>query len=381
MKKITFLMLHLKHGGAEKQTITLMNHLVDFFQIEIISFYRFDGIPAYPIDDRIVIKYLINGGPNRDDFKNALNSKKIARIMKEGLKSIKILRKKKVLIRKAIEALDCDIAFATRLDFAFELSKYGSENILKITQEHNYITDQDYRKQVVKGLSKIDILVVMSDESARLYKQWLSDNSHIEIRIIPNMLDEMPQRTTTLNHHRIIAAGRFHPVKDFISLIDMFAILHQLNHQIELVLLGDGQQRLEIEKRIESYQLQSFVHLKGMVSLEEVEESYYQSDMFIMTSLHECFPMVLLEANASGLPSISFDIPAGPRELIQNGENGYLIQNRNIHEMAEKINELYENKEQMKLMSEKALARSKNYLPNTIMPLWLDLFDHKHINI
>ncbi len=49
------------------------------------------------------------------------------------------------------------------------------------------------------------------------------------------------------------------------------------------------------------------------------------SDIYVMTSLTECFPMVLLEASSVGLPLISFDVPVGPKAIIQNGENGYLI--------------------------------------------------------
>ena len=98
MKKIKILMLHLNHGGVEKQTITMANALSSDYEIEIISFYKMAEKPSYLINKDIKIKYLYDGKPNRVEFKNYLKERKLFKAFKEGLKSIKILYLKVSLI-------------------------------------------------------------------------------------------------------------------------------------------------------------------------------------------------------------------------------------------------------------------------------------------
>ena len=108
MKSVTILLLHMLHGGIEKQTVTLANELCKSYKVNIISTYSMKSAPAYPLDDRIAVKYLIDDKPNKDEFKAAVRSKNIIKIFKEGFKSFSILRKKKKLMIKEIKNLDCD---------------------------------------------------------------------------------------------------------------------------------------------------------------------------------------------------------------------------------------------------------------------------------
>ena len=75
MKKIVLLLLHLQHGGIEKQTITFANELSKKYDVEIISTYSMRKTPAYDVNSNIHIKYLMDDAPNRDEFKSAVKSK------------------------------------------------------------------------------------------------------------------------------------------------------------------------------------------------------------------------------------------------------------------------------------------------------------------
>ena len=102
MKKITILALHLGYGGVEKSIASLSNILVEKYEVEIISVYRLYDKPAFEIDSRVKIKYLLdaNLSPNKKEFKEAIKSKNIIDILKEGIKSIKILKLKKLEMMK-----------------------------------------------------------------------------------------------------------------------------------------------------------------------------------------------------------------------------------------------------------------------------------------
>ena len=72
MKKITILSLHLGFGGIERSVVSLANILCKKYMVEIVSVYKLYDKPSFDIDDRVDVKYLINGGPNKNEFKNCL---------------------------------------------------------------------------------------------------------------------------------------------------------------------------------------------------------------------------------------------------------------------------------------------------------------------
>ena len=95
-----------------------------------------------------------------------------------------------------------------------------------------------------------------------------------------------------------------------------------------------------------------------------------------MGSRTEGLGLVLLEASACGLPLISYDCPSGPREIVTDGENGYLIPHvGDIDAMAEKICLLIENAELRKQMGEKAKLMVDKFSPLRIKEQWINLFD------
>ena len=373
MKKIKILMLHLGYGGVEKQTITMANNLCDNYQIEIVSFYKLEKVPAYDINPSIKIKYLYDGKPNREEFMQSLKQFRLFKCFKEGIKSLKILYLKNKLIKKEILLNDADIYFSTRTEYGKLLSKYGSKNKLKVTEEHNFIDDKKYQKEITKGYKNLDYVVVISKYHEKMYNEWFK-NTNVKIVRIENILNNISNSKTKLNNNAIIAVGRFDPIKDFSSLIDVMNLLVKNNPNLKLYLLGDGEEKDLLIRKIQEYNLENNVIMLGFVSAKEVLKYELKSDIFVMTSLKECFPMVLLEAYSCGLPVVSFDILTGPREIVKNNKTGYLIQNREVKNMASKIDELLENKKKLKEFSNNAYEESKKYTIDKIIKKWENLF-------
>ena len=75
---------------------------------------------------------------------------------------------------------------------------------------------------------------------------------------------------------------------------------------------------------VKDLNLENNITITGMLDKEQVEEKMINSDLYVMTSLTECFPMVLLEASSCGLPLIAFDVPVGPKAIIKDGINAKL---------------------------------------------------------
>ncbi len=367
-------MLHLQHGGIEKQTISLANQLCEHYEVKIISFYSMNMPPAYPVDERVKIKYLLDAAPNKEEIRAAIRKKNPFAFFKEALKAAKILYLKKHLMIKEIKALDCDYVLSTRLEYAQMLTDHAPDGIVTMTQEHLHDDSDKYVKRVKKAFAGLDYLLVLCGGSRENYSRWLAGNKKIRIVEIPNILDEIPEESAALAGNQLVAAGRLHPVKNFETLIDVFDLVQKEVPDASLTIIGGGDEYERLKAQAESIGLAQKVTITGMVPAEAVKEHMLSSDLYLMTSHTECFPMVLLESASVGLPLIAFDVPVGPRYIIENGQNGFLVDYEDKQQMADKVISLLKDRRLLQKMGKSAKEKAYDYTAEKIMPLWRQLF-------
>ena len=158
MKKVTILSLHLGFGGIERSVASLANMLKDYYEVEIMSVYKLYDKPKFFIDEKVKIKYLLpNLKPNRKEFNDAVKEVNISGIFKEGIKSVKILQKRKNETIKFIEKCDSDIIISTRDIFNEWLGGVKKDNVLKIGWEHNHHHgNKSYAKRISKSCKNLD---------------------------------------------------------------------------------------------------------------------------------------------------------------------------------------------------------------------------------
>ncbi len=138
----------------------------------------------------------------------------------------------------------------------------------------------------------------------------------------------------------ILGAGGFRKSKDFPTLIRAFKILRK-SVNAKLVILGDGRKREEIEKLIRKLHLSEHVYLPGF------QENPYafmaRADLFVLSSIWEGCPNVLIEAMALGTPVVSTNCPSGPWEILQGGKYGKLVEPGNYEELARAMEHTLKN--------------------------------------
>lgn len=120
---------------------------------------------------------------------------------------------------------------------------------------------------------------------------------------------------------QLVAAGRLTAAKDFSTLISAMSLLNQ-NIDCSLTILGEGELREHLEAQILDLDLQEKVNLPGYVS--DPRPWFYQADLFILSSVWEGLPSVLIEAMAVGTQVVSTDCPSGPSEILEQGKWGHL---------------------------------------------------------
>lgn len=352
-RNIVILALHLGAGGAEKVICNVANILCKNNNVTIISTYKLSDKPAFEIDEKVKIEYLMtNLQPNKRQLKTALKHLHIIDFIKEAIHSMKILYLRKKLMIKKIKQIEADIIISTRILHNNWVGKYAKKGIIKIAQEHNYHNNnKKYIKKLIKSLKNIDYLMPTSKGLSNFYEGKIGKT---KIKYIPNYVERKTDKVSELENKVIISVGRLEPVKGFPDLIDVFAIFQKDHPEWSLKIVGKGSQEELLRNKIRAMNLQDKVFLIGEKNTEELAEEYYNASLYVMTSYSESFGLVLLEAASFGLPLIAFDSAEGAKEIIQNGQNGYLIQNRNKEEMSNKIEEIIENREQMITLAKNA---------------------------
>lgn len=183
-----------------------------------------------------------------------------------------------------------------------------------------------------------------------------------EISVIPNGIDLERFRGLIRKKFRkklkvgedekiIIFVGALRPVKGVRYLIEAMKVITDENRSTKLFLVGDGKERESLESLVEKLGLENHVNFIGKVPNERVPEYMIASDVFVLPSLSEGFPVTVLEAMASGLPIITTNV-GGLSEIIKKNENGFLVKPKNVKELSAKISLLLKNDKLRKKIGE-----------------------------
>jgi glycosyltransferase involved in cell wall biosynthesis len=124
-----------------------------------------------------------------------------------------------------------------------------------------------------------------------------------------------------------VNVGRLNRIKGWDLLIDAFRLLLRRRGNARLYLVGDGEERGEIELKLREYRLVQCVHITGCLDPRGVAAYLNAADVFVLTSHFEGWPTVMVEALATGKAIVSTPVSAAA-ECIDGGRNGYIVQKR-----------------------------------------------------
>jgi len=205
-----------------------------------------------------------------------------------------------------------------------------------------------------------------------------------DIYVLPNgidlerfeglLKDEMRAKLQVKTDERlVIFVGRFRPEKGVEYLIKAMEIISQKDRSIRLVLVGEGPEEKNLKSLTEQLKLKGCVEFVGQIPNERVPEYMVASDVFVLPSLSEGFPIVILEAMASGLPIVATKVTGLP-EIVKDGENGLLVEPRNPQQIAEKVLLLFEDNELREKISRNNKKEAKKYSWETIVQSLEDIY-------
>lgn len=374
--KLKFLLLHLGYGGIETATINSANALSKHYDVELVSFYNLKNNQLEKINDKVKVKFLYDGEPNRKELYDAIKSKNIFRVVKEGCKSVKILLLKKVLIIKEIVNDRSSTFVSTRMSFSVLLSKYGSKNQIKIAQEHlHHNNNKKYINTIKYRYQNIDYLFALTKCLKKDYEKFLKYNEHTKVVLVPNMLLDSNVKVSNLKNKNIISVGRLHEGKKIDELITIFSKIK--NKKSKFYIIGDGNEYKNLKNQITELKLTNRVFLLGYKDKEEIEKYLTDSSIFVMASISEGLPLVLLEAMNSGVPCIAYETESGIKDIITDNKDGYIIKNRSEKHFIEKLNLLLTDDKKLSELSKNAKLKVNKFKELEVIKIWKKVLCNK----
>ncbi len=166
-----------------------------------------------------------------------------------------------------------------------------------------------------------------------------------EVEVLTPRTERSRSANSQLSTLTLINIGSFNSNKNQRFLLDIIIELNKLNQRVKCIFLGDGTSRKEVEQRSKKLNIYNQCQFLGIV--ENVEVFLWESDVYVHTALSEALGLTLLEAMVAGLPVVTLD-GGGNRDLVENGKNGFILNQQEPKLFAEKILEVKDNKEMKK---------------------------------
>lgn len=292
-------------------------------------------------------------------------------------------------LRKALRQMRPDIALAlmNTANILLSLASIGVKGVCTVGSEHIHPPEMPLtpawsklQKYLYGGL---DGFAALTPETA----VWLGQHTFARnIAVIPNAAPwplsvqapiVEPREYIAEHGHALLAVGRLSEQKGFDLLIKTFERLASEFPNWQLIILGEGAERVKLEGLVNASGLIGRVLLPGAVG--NIGHWYEAADVYVMSSRFEGFGNTLVEAMAHGLPVVSFDCDTGPRHIISHGVDGMLVPAGDATAMEDTLRNLMDNKSLRVRLGSKAEEARERFSIENIAHQWEALFEEARL--
>ena len=343
-------------AGMERVLTVRANSLCNLFDITFITKAQGNRPDYFPLDKTIHRIDIAEVVPYREGLEKCLLENKYDITVSTGGSEFYFLYKIKDGSKKIFE-----------FHFSYDISQVWMGGIKNPVKRKVLAELQKFRRIYIA--KRYDKVVVLTKTDCEKWRRWLGNVTYIY-----NPLTISSKEKSVMKNKVAIAVGRLNYQKGFDYLIDAWELVHNSFPDWKLNIYGDGVLKEQLTMQITSRGLTASIMLCG--ATDDIISRYCESSIFVLSSRDEAFGLVLTEAEACGLPIVAFDCPSGPRELIEDGGNGFLVRPvGNIEQLANRIIKLISDASLRQKMGQRSYELSQKFSIENISKEWIQLYN------
>jgi glycosyltransferase involved in cell wall biosynthesis len=354
--------------------------------VEVVSLLRRRREPTFPMDPRVRLYPLVDEflRDREDPPRHALErAGRVVRGVANAQPSVAghVLDRRTaewslytdaVLIRW-LRAQRGGVIVGTRPALNLAVARFARRSIVRVGQDHMNLGS--YKPALRRSLRRwyprgLDALVTLTERDADQYAALLGGRTRV--LSIPNGVPDVGGHRATLDAKLVVAAGRLTPQKGYDRLLPVWKDVVAQRPDWRLQIYGGGAKEDALRAQIAQLGIGDSAQLMGRS--DELFARMAEASLFVMTSRKEGLPMVLLEAMGIGLPVVAYDCPTGPREVISDGVDGYIVRNGDRKALAARMIQLMDDADERRRLGQAGLEKAARFDLDHLAARWERLF-------
>ena len=356
-------------GGTIRTTLNTAAELSRRHDVEIVSVYRRREAPALPLCPAVRLRTLVDLRPReRSRWETWALAQRSRLVHPQEVRYDRFSVLTDVALLRFLRSVGDGVVVGTRPGLNLAIARFARRSVVRVGQDHMNLGSYKpgLRAAIARAYRRLDMVTALTQGSVGEYAALLEGRTRVEW--VPNAAPDMGGLRADTDAKRVVAAGRLARRKGFDRLLRAWARVAQGRAGWELWIFGAGPEKPRLRALARELGVDAGVRLAGQTS--RMAEELAASSLFALSSRREGFPMVLLEAMGVGLPVVAFDCPTGPRDIVSDGVDGYVVPDGDVAALAAALAELMDDAGRRRRFGAAAVEKAARFERAAIAARW-----------
>jgi glycosyltransferase involved in cell wall biosynthesis len=363
-------------GGTIRTTLMTAGELARRHDVEVASVIRRRPAPQMPLDPRVRLRGLADLRPRRQTRLRAWAAARPSRLMHPDdvrYRHYSLLTDAAVL--RYLKSMRGGVLIGTRPALNLAIARHAPASVVRIGQDHMNLEASWYTPALIEAMAaeygRLDAVTALTEDTAARYRELIGGGARVER--VPNAAPPDSGVRSPLDTPVVMAAGQLSRRKGFDRLLDAWAHLAPRHPGWRLEVFGSGPHEDRLRDQARRLGVGASVRFRG--HSPDLISELARASIFAMTSRQEGFPMVLLEAMSVGLPVVAYDCPTGPRDIVSDGVDGYVVPDGRTRLLVEALDALMADEARRRALGAAAVHKVADFRIDAIGARWEQLFE------